>query len=178
MLTHVLDSVLCGAMPCSRWKPTFHVGEEAQHAWRDLALVVEEPKPAVPRVVRFQERHCEDDVSALNEGSHQQMRFEAYDFTEDKMPDELNKRVGSTAASEESTEVEEVERRFFAELCSTPLIKPRSQRTRVSLVDGDGSSYSTHRILQSSWQTNSTDTTTPTKNTFNPNHLTKTQALI
>lgn len=154
-------------------------GEEVENAWRDLTLTLNDPEPpkeAVPRVVRFREWHC-DDVSALNEGSHLQMRFEEFDPTEEKMSEEIVEKRVDSMTDEESTEVE-VERRFFAELYSTPLLSHRSLGSKGYLIDGDGSSYSTQRQHTRSLHTSSTDTTTQTKNTFNPKHFTNTQALI
>lgn len=175
MLNRFIDLLFCGSTaPCGRNACT-HWNNSIQDdgdLWKYLSLTNNAPKPqppAIPAVVLLP-RCSTDDVSTLYEGSLQQLRSEEFDVSEDNPPDDLELRVED---EEVSTELE-VERVFFAELYSTPLKTCKSQR---SLLDGDGSSYSTRRHKGNSWKTESTDATMETKNTFTT-FLTNTQAMI
>lgn len=152
----------CTGALCTRWTQSIQ-GDDGD-LWKDLTLrnnIPEPRKPPVPKVVYFPSRQF-DDVSTLYEGSLQQLRFEIFDATVEKIPDDLELRVEVASGQDEDESILEVERQFFAELCSTPFKKRRSQR---SLVDGDGSSYSTHRRHMDSWKTGSTATTIYTQRT-------------
>lgn len=164
----------CGRSMCTRWNKSVQ-GNDA-HLWKDLSLFNNIPKPrkpAIPRVVCLPV--CKlDDVSTLYEGSLQQLRSEEYfdPTNEDEFPDDLELRVED---DDDSTDLE-VDRRFFAELYSTPLKTFRSQRS----IYGDGSSYSTqrhHHAHSSSCKSESTDATMQNKNTFTT-YLTSSQAMI
>lgn len=167
----------CTGALCTRWTQSIQ-GDDGD-LWRDLTLRNNLPDPRKPPVPKFVHFPCRqfDDVSTLYEGSLQHLRYDAFDPScEEKLPDDLELRVETSSRlnDDESNDLE-VERRFFAELCSTPLTKRRSQRSII--VDGDGSSYSTHRQHVNSWKTGSTDTTMPKKNRFTP-FLTSTQAMV
>jgi hypothetical protein len=182
MLNRFFELVFCGGPRtcsgalCARWAQTIQ-GDDGD-LWKDLTLrnnIPEPQKPPVPKVVLFYTLPQFDDVSTLYEGSLQQIRYEEFDPNGEEFPDDLELRVESfPERDEDESSILEVERQFFSEFCSTPLTKPRSQR---STVDGDGSSYSTHRQQFHSWKTGSTYTTMETNHTFTP-YLTSTQAMI
>lgn len=178
MLNRFFELVFCGCSapcggrsPCTRWnKPR---PDDGGDFWRDLSLLNNTPerrKPKIPRVVRLRSLKF-DDISTIYEGSLQRIRSEDFfDASEETLPNDLELRV----EEDDEDESTELERRFFAELYSTPLKTYRSQRSHL---EGDGSSYSTHRQKLHSWKTESTEATMQTKNTFTP-YFTSSQAMI
>ena len=138
--------------------------------WNDSSLVDQVPIVKlypVPKMVHFVNYHG-DEVSTLYEGSIQSLRNNNTDNDpsclacgEEKIPDDSELRVDSCLPYEDEESIDfEIERRFFAELYCTPLKKSRSNR---SVLDNDGSSYSTQRRQSPLRKTRMSETMTGTR---------------
>lgn len=172
MLHRLLDLLVCGS--------SFPCGEKVCTGWQYSGTKIHSDRatgkenPPIPSVVRCSFCQC-DDVSALHEGSNSHPI--RYDFALERLPSDLELRVESSCSEREGDTTEDstdlgINRRFFAELYSTPLTTQRSGRSLLN--DGDGSSYSTNHRQIKSWKTDSTDTTgrtRQTKNTFGPHSM-------
>ena len=182
MLNRLFEYILCGSTRtctgalCTRWTKSCQ-GDDGE-LWKDLTLrnnIPEPRKPPVPQFVNFP-LYQFDDVSTFYEGTNQRCRNDAYDPRSEQLPNDLEFQVEpSHEQDEDESSILEVERKFFAELRSTPWTKRRSHQ--FHLLDDDGSSYSTHRQRMSFCKNRSTDAILHTKNTFTP-YLPSTQALI